>query len=811
MYLTNRFVHRTINLLILGVCAVVSTAQTSYVQIGLQDIIVTPDHKPEKYRRKGNPAVDLARQVIAHKDSFQVQSEDFYTADTYHRTTFSLDNFHPDFTSGIWKRVAWVEKYIDTTGAAPLLPVSIREKTGHEYYRRTPRREQRIPDRERVYGLETTLSTDILEQNMEAVLTDVDIYDDNMHLLFNRFVSPVSSKIAISYYRYYILDTLMMDGEPVTDLAFEPVNKESYSLTGHLYIVQDGTYKIKRYAFQIPKQCNINFVDYYAVEGSFARLENGLWAPDQTDITCSLYLVRHKKAVLAQQMKRYTGFDLDTPIDPQNLQPRTAKQILPRDSVSPRAERIYWEQHRPMPLSKREKSVEDLLDEFQSNHMSSNLIMFVDALGTEYVQTVSSDHFGESKWDFGPIYNFVSWNRLEGVRLRVGGVSTANMHQQLFLSGYVAFGTKDLRPKYNATVMWSFNKKRYHMYEPLRDYIALSAQYDVEEPGLHTGVIDRDNILRSIPTGPIRERNMQYVFRTRLHYYKEFHNHLAIRSQFNYTYNEAAGAMHYDRVVWQNPQTYQVLPTYNRYHQNAYHNYELMAELRYMPGSVPHLNRMGVETPFNLDRDAPVFSVRHQLGYLDDRDLRDTYGVGGQGFWYNKTEVMAEKRFWLSSFGHIDARLQAGYVWNKVPFTELFFPSTSTSILLNKNAFNLMHPMEFASDAYVSLFATYYLKGWIINRIPGLNKLQLRGVVSFSAVYGGLTNKNNPYLAENEGLYAFPNNVSALGKLPYMELTAGFENIFRCLRIDYVRRLTYIDGLGPWGRNGVKISVRLAL
>ena len=146
-----------------------------------------------------------------------------------------------------------------------------------------------------------------------------------------------------------------------------------------------------------------------------------------------------------------------------------------------------------------------------------------------------------------------------------------------------------------------------------------------------------------------------------------------------------------------------------------------------------------------------------------------------------------------------------------------------------------MQPMEFLMDEYVGVYLTYFFKGWIMNRIPGLNKLKLRGVVSFSGIYGGLTNKNNPYLSGNEGLYRFPDSStydeqgkyisgytsSPIGKLPYMEITAGFENILKFIRIDYVRRLTYNDyllpdgihrrKLGAWGRNGVKITFRLSL
>ena len=73
----------------------------------------------------------------------------------------------------------------------------------------------------------------------------------------------------------------------------------------------------------------------------------------------------------------------------------------------------------------------------------------------------------------------------------------------------------------------------------------------------------------------------------------------------------------------------------------------------------------------------------------------------------------------------------------------------------------------------------------------------------------------------SEPLYVTGNVSSPIGKLPYMEVTAGIENILKFIRIDYVRRITYNDYLlpdgihrrqvGAWGRNGVKISFRFAL
>ena len=793
----------------------------------LQDIVVTPKHRKQEYKRKGNPAVELIRNVIAHKDSLVPRTQDHYTASVYHRQSYALDNFTPNFSKGLWKNFTFIKKYIDTTGTNPALTLSIRENLGKEYYQQKPHREKNVIERKRFFGLESLISTRTIEDQMKAIFKDVDINDDNMNLLFNRFVSPLSSQLAVAYYQYYIMDTIMVDGVSCIDLAFVPVNSESYSFTGHLYIVNDSTYKLKKYAINIPPHINLNFVSDYSVAHEYKQREDGLWVPERTSTYCKFYLTDRKRTLLARQTKIYTDFDFESEINKEVYSPfyGLADTIKPADSTSIREDFKFWDDNRPEPLSFYESSVMELIEEFKSTPKFNALLMTLDALGTEYVATVPSTRWGESKWDFGPIYNTISWNMLEGVRLRIGGTTTANLHRQFFLSTYAAYGFGDKRPKGDLTLMYSFNKKRYHQYEPLRDYLALSFNYDVQEPGQQFGVVDRDHVLMSIPTGKVVMKNFQYVGRARLLYYKELPIQLTAKVNFDYSFNEAAGAMTYDRVTGYDELTGAIASTQRL---KWYHNYELGAELRYSPGADFPINRSGVETPFTLEQDAPVISIRHEIGWLDDRSS------GGNGFLYNATQLTAEKRFWFSSFGHLDARIQTGMVWSKVPFTKLYSPTTSTSIFLGKNAFNLMQPMEFIMDAYVSVYATYFFKGWILNRIPGINRLKLRGVVSFSGIYGGLTTKNNPYIAGNEGLYRFPDSSkfdengnyisgytsSPIGKLPYMEITAGFENILKFIRIDYVRRLTYNEytlpngqtrKIGAWGRNGVKVTIRFAL
>ncbi len=806
---------------------------------GLQDIVVTPKNRKRDYKRKGNPAVELIKNVIANKENHSVRTADQYTAQTYSRMSFALDNIKVNWNKPFWKNFLFVQKYIDSTGVYPSVTISLREHISEEYFQRKPHREKKILQKKRIFGVEDLVSSGSFQENVNAIFKDVDINDNSMNLLFNRFVSPLSSTLAVTFYQYYIMDTIMVDGYPCIDLAFVPVNSESYGFTGHLYIVNDSTYRLKKYAINVPPDINLNFVSNYSVEHSYKQLENGLWAPDRTSTYAKFYVFNNKRGILARQTKIYTGWDLETPIPKETFSSFTANEVESNDSTAQRLGAAAWDTLRPEPLTRYENSVYELVQEVTAQPKLASMIAAVNALTTEFVATTPAKDLDLSKFDIGPIYQFVSWNMLEGVRVRVGGVSTARLHDQFFFRGYVAFGTKDLRPKYNGTLIYTFDKHKNQPYDGLRHHLQLSAQYDVEEPGQLTDVIRRDHILMSIPTSTPTLGFDQYVFHANVEYMKEWRNKFSIKTSFDFSNNEAAGALRYDRVDW-TPNISATDTTWTKTTTpiGSYRDYEGKIEFRYSPGSRVYIDRMGIESPFALEKDAPTIKLIHSIGFLDDRHN------GGNGFFYNRTEAMFDKRFWFSAFGHLDLRVQTGMIWQKVPFTKLYLPQTSTSIFLAQRSFNLMKPMEFLMDEYVSLFATYYFKGWILNRIPGINKLKLRGVVSVAAIYGGLTKKNNPFIETGNGLYEFPQSAtfddkgywvagrtsSPIGKLPYIEITAGFENILKFIRIDYVRRITYNDYELPfmvpnaqgemiparrripaWGRNGVKITFRLAL
>ena len=88
-----------------------------------------------------------------------------------------------------------------------------------------------------------------------------------------------------------------------------------------------------------------------------------------------------------------------------------------------------------------------------------------------------------------------------------------------------------------------------------------------------------------------------------------------------------------------------------------------------------------------------------------------------------------------------------------------------------------------------------------------------REVIGFKTLYGTLTDKNNPYKQAGGGeLFDFPSRNGmptsfVMGDAPYMELNVGIHNIFKFLRVDYVRRLNYLD-LPNVKKNGVRLVLQ---
>ena len=152
--------------------------------------------------------------------------------------------------------------------------------------------------------------------------------------------------------------------------------------------------------------------------------------------------------------------------------------------------------------------------------------------------------------------------------------------------------------------------------------------------------------------------------------------------------------------------------------------------------------------------------------------------------------------------------MEGGYVFSRVPFPLLAVHRANQTYSYQLNSYNLMNFLEFSSDHYANLFVDQIFKGFIFNKIQLIRHLYLRGAAFIKLLFGGIRNQNNP--DQDPALYQFLRNergqatTFALGQQPYAEASLGVGNIFKVLRLNAVRRLTYLDHLNvaAWGLRG---------
>jgi hypothetical protein len=744
----------------------------------LDEVVVKP--KRQKYSRKNNPAVEIIRQVIAHKNDNRLINKEKYKVDIYEKLVLSMDEFSPDSEENIFvKKLPFLKNYVDTSkfSQKPVINVSLREKFYREFFRKEPYMLEKQMIAKRHVGLDETLDeNETLTFNLEELFKrGINIFDDDINILLNRFVSPLSSTLAVYYYEYSIDDTITVDGKQYVNIRYLPASRRSYGFLGNLQIALDGTWSVAHATLIASRNINLNWVDKMRIEQSFQPSPDGTQLMIQEDIYADFRPHRGVMPLQAHLLHKFNNYDYDF----DSCEPSDSDSLF-------FAAQSDWQQIRIEPLLEQEQKIDSLIVALNSNRTYRLIKKTMEIMTSSYIPTKFDKT--KSKLDFGPIGSTFSSNILEGVRFRFGGMTTAKLHPHWFANGYAAYGLKDEKCKYKGAVIYSFQPRMIHWQERPTHNLSITHQYDVFVPGGSSSFNDGDNVFNSMTTG-IQATQMQYIRKTEFRYEKEFKHNFSVSLWLKHEQNWAAGNLSY--IQYQKDEEFAELPDYKTASAGI--------QLRYAPSEKPFSSREGKNSVFNMAKDAPIFTLSHQSSFKN---------VLGGDFSCNYTEFRAEKRLWLSSFGHIDLVGKAGRIWDKAPFPLLYFPITNQSLFIQSETFIMIRPMEFIADNYAALHATYYLKGWILNRISLINRLKLREVVSFNTIYGNLSEKNNTAVSP-VGLFRLPAETQTFGCQPYMEASVGLDNIFRILRVDYVRRLNYRDNPNI-RKNGFKIAFRFS-
>lgn len=747
----------------------------NWEEYSLDEVVVSRRNR-KRYSKKNNPALDLVRKVIENKDKTSLLNRPYYQCDKYQKITYAWNGFEAGKFGMLNKRFGFLYDHIDTTQKGrSILPLGLREVASTLYRQSSPERVRTVIHAKKFDGIDELLPQEEVQNTFNEFFRDVDIFENDIVLLSNHFVSPLSN-VAPAFYKFFAVDTLEIDSVRCVNIAFTPHTTEAYGFTGSLYVALDSSYALKRAHFNLPKNINLNFVESMSFDQDFT------YAPDGTrlltkDFISVAFFVPAAPRVYGERLNAYRNYSFERPAD---MPLFDFPDPVVDESAGHVASATEWDSLRHVPLSEQESRTSLLMTELRHVPIYRFTEGFVKICTNNFIPIRKEN----SPFDIGPVFSMISANELEGFRLRFGGETTTSFHKHLFLSGYAAYGFKDKRPKGMGSVEYSFNdKKKYHVEFPVHSLTGYY-RYDVEKVGDESYSSVGGNAISSLFSRS-DDRDAIYARDAGLSYRHEYHSGFSLNAHFSYKTSYSTFLTDFQRYDEMG-----VLSSLDNYSMST-----LKLSFRFAPKEKFFQSR---QHRFTLNKEVPILLLSHSVA-------KD--GFLGSDYTCHKTELSFEKRVWFSYFGYIDFVLKGVKVWNRVPYTLLDIPPVSSSYFIDNEAFNLMDPIEFINDQSVAWYLTYYMNGLVLNRIPVIRKLQLREVFSFRGLWGNLSRDNNPLRADNpEGLFAFPSTTYTLGDRPYMEVSAGVENIFKVFRVDYVWRLSYKEHEGV-DKSGVRFGV----
>lgn len=724
-----------------------------------------------KYRNRNNPAVELIDKVIENKEKNRISSYDYVQYQQYEKLALSLANKPEKIARNkLFKNYKFILENVDTSSVEgkSLLPIYIEESISNKYFRKNPAAEKtyKLGDKKVNYG--DFFDAAGISTYLNSLYADINIYDNNIALLNQQFLSPIAD-IGPAFYRYYIRDTTELDGIKLIRLYFTPKNPNDLIFRGTMFITLDGNYSIQKIDMTISKKANLNWTRELKIKQDFEKGPDGRYHVIKSDMLTEFVLVNSSSgSMFGERTVSFKDFKINEPA-PDSIY--KGKDIV--DQIGPSSlTDSFWVNNRHTPLSNVEARAYYNIDSLHNMKSYKTFMTVATALFTGYVVL--------NKYEIGNTNTFYSFNPVEGFRLRLGGRTTPKFNRNIYFENYFAYGFKDQQWKYGAFATYSLNHKSIYSF-PL-NYIRLGYQYDMKIPGQELQFVQEDNFLLSFKRG----KNDKWIYNRifTLQHVREFGKNVSLTFGYKNNQQTPAGAIRYDKYT--NAGDTLNIPNLT--------TTELSAELRWAPNEQFY---QGKNYRIPIINKYPIFKLRYIAGIK---------GLTGGQYTYHNLNLYAEKRFYMSQLGYTDVTMEAGKIFGTVPFPLLTIHRANQTYGYQLNSYNLMNFLEFVSDKYYAANFDVHFNGFFLNKIPLIRKLKLREVGSFKILYGNLSDQNNPN--KNHDLYGFPKDPETglpytftLNNKPYIEASVGLGNIFKLFRVDLVRRITYKDNpnVSTWG------------
>lgn len=712
--------------------------------VQLAEVVIKPSDE--------NPAFAILRRVVQHKPVNNREKLEAYQYDAYNKIEFDLNNITQEFTEKkLFKPFAFIFDNIDSTDAKPYLPIFMTESLSEVFYRQKPKARREYIRGTKVSGIEN----ESVSQFMGDMYQNVNIYDNYLVLFGKNFISPIADG-GKAFYEYYLTDSNYVNGHWCYKLEFKPKRPQELAFSGEMWI-NDTTYAVHRIEAGIAEGANLNFVQGFWVKQQYDQVADEVWMLTRDELVVDLNVIKDtgkedRNAVQGFYGRRtatYRDFVINSPKEPVFYE-GVDEVVVDIDPLSLGAD--YWDSNRHVQLTEKELKIYHMVDTMKTIPRFRTYV--------DIVSTIVTGYYERGKIELGPYFTTVSFNPVEGMRFRLGGRTSNNFSTWVEFEGYTAYGVEDERFKFGLATRGFISK------EPRLLYRA-SYKHDVEQLGQSINAFRNDNLLGSVfrrnPNTKLTDVE-EWKASLEREWFSGFTNEVMLR----YRTLQPLGDLSYVRAVIDD-RDLRLTNVGSIRTAEVSLNTRFAYREKYVSGE--------------FDRVAVGFNKFPTL------ELHLAYGAPGllnSDYEYTKVVGRIYRRWQLGAVGWTRTTVEGGRIFGTLPYPLLAIHSGNETFYLDDAAFNTMNFFEFISDRYVQLVAEHHFEGLFLNRIPLMRRLKWREVAGFKAVAGDLDGKHAAEMLLLPGMYSLYNG-------PFMEVSAGVENILKVLRFDVIWRLRYND------------------
>jgi len=307
-----------------------------------------------------NPVFKILRKLLANREQNDRSRLSAYEYNSYTKMELDVDNISEKFRErkvmkDIEEAIKKFEKIAGDDGKM-VIPTYISEAISKFYYRESPQRKKEIIQKTNIKGVGVKDGSFVSQLVGGNLVANYNFYQNYVGFFGKDFASPIGEGFKANY-KYYLGDTVKVDGRVCYQIDYEPKNPMDLVFSGQVWI-DTTSFALVQIDATVDKTANLNFIDKIKISQELERTESGAWLPSKTRFLIDLEeLTKGSAGMLLKMYISNKDFVVNKPrpLDFYDLTSEVAEDAKEPDPN-------FWKYARHEPLSRQDVQASSLID-----------------------------------------------------------------------------------------------------------------------------------------------------------------------------------------------------------------------------------------------------------------------------------------------------------------------------------------------------------------------------------------------------------------------------------------------------------------